>query len=125
MELPRRSEQRDHPHRRYGGSLFPHVCLDVRLGKYRWSQVWGRAVGWHEKDLPATLLLYSESQPRLLLQRCAGDQVRVDELGEEPDEGRSKKLRGLTSRRAYGGNYVCPRYCVFDFQQDAQRYPRS
>jgi hypothetical protein len=54
------------------GWLFPYVRSRVRLGKYRSAEIRSEAVGCHEVNLPAPLLLNPEPQPGLLLQRCAG-----------------------------------------------------
>src|SRR5262249_14241891 len=56
-----------------------------------------RPAGQHEKNLPAALLFDSQSQPGVLLQRRARDQVCLDHPREKPDEGRRQELRGLSS----------------------------
>src|SRR5258708_658409 len=95
MELPRRAEQRHHSYRRQRGALLPDVCLNLRLGKHRSAEVRSVATFRHEDDLPAPLLLNSEPQPGVLLQRRACDQVALVERNQEQIPGWRSQLRGL------------------------------
>src|ERR1700691_12190 len=90
-----RSEQRHHPNRWHRRAVFPHVSLNIRLGKYRPSKVRPETAQRDEAHLSAALLLHSESQPWLLLQRCAS-QMGLDPGRHEPHEGRGEKFRGLS-----------------------------
>src|SRR5262245_2009225 len=81
--------------------MFSDVRRALRLGHDRKPQVRSGAVARNEKELPATLLLDAQSQPGLLLQRRASDQVDL-EAGEERLQQRCPQLRGLalsTTRR--------------------------
>ena len=94
MELPRRPEQRDHPHRWHSGALLPDVRSYFRLGKYRPAEARSGAALQYEENLPAALLLNPEPQPGVLLRRHPGDQVRLERGREETHEGKSHSLDG-------------------------------
>ena len=57
MELPRRSEQRDHSYRRYRCALLSDVCVNLRLGEHRSPKVRSVATLLYEDDLSTPLFL--------------------------------------------------------------------
>jgi len=113
-------------HRR---AVFPDVSLNVRLGKYRQSKVRPKTAPRDEAHLSATLLLHSESQPWLLLERCASPQVGLDPGGHEPHEGRGEKFRGLNCHSTFGrtisNRSVVRVYCIPPMRPIISRESRS
>jgi MoaA/NifB/PqqE/SkfB family radical SAM enzyme len=86
---------------RTDGTVAP--CFPLYPASHDWGSIENpkfepQATVVDEAAVPEALLLDTESQSGLLLQRCSRDQVAV-ETGEEPIPRRGEKLRGLAARR--------------------------
>ena len=98
LELPRRTKQCDHPHRRNRGALFPNVPLDLRLGKHRQPEVRPAAA----RQMKHTCERHCFSTLNHNLGYCYND-ARVikwvwKQVVSNRYEGRSEKFRGLVTR---------------------------